>query len=599
MRELCILVSAASGFLFSSTLFAQSQIPLNDLSAFKNPGRTWAIGADAMADISKQNTLTLTPGTGVLANLPGSGGVDLYTTAEFGDIDLELEYMMAKGSNSGIYLQGMYELQLLDSWGTRNPTAGDNGGIYQRWDEAKPEGQKGYEGYAPRQNASKAPGLWQKLRISFQAPRFDATGKKIENAKFLRVELNGVTIHEDVELSGPTRGAMAPQERATGPIRIQGDHGPVAFRNIKITPFDKPRPEFSDIKYSVYRGRFYDTLDLKKLPPEAWGPLGNFTATSIQNLPGEYFIRYTGNIAIREPGDYSFNVAVPGGRGVLSINNKPLAQQGRGRMGARLDSGIFPFDLLFIKNQDWTNRALGIAISGPGIREYGIGDVVSGGFGADPIMVEATTNTVLRSFMDLPGVGRIVHAVSVGSPEKVHYTYDMDKGAIIQVWRGQFLDATPMWYSRGDGSSRPLGAVQRFKPSFAIARLNAPDAAWIPDSVMNGYQPKGYRLDKTDQPSFRYLLDGAQVEDQIRVLPDGIGLSREITLSGAAGSYYVRLAEGTRIDDAGNGLYLVDDKSYYIRVDDAGGARPAVRTANGRSEVVVPLQQKLRYSILF
>ena len=264
MKELCILISAASSLLFSSTLLAQSQVPLNDLSAFRSPGRTWAIGADAMADMGKTNTLTLVPGTGVLANLPGTGGTDLFTTAEYGNIDLELEYMMARGSNSGIYLQGMYELQLLDSWGTKNPTAGDNGGIYQRWDESKPEGQKGYEGYAPRQNASKAPGLWQKLRISFQAPRFDANGQKTENAKFLRVELNGVPIHEDVELSGPTRGAMGPQERALGPIRIQGDHGPVAFRNIRITKFDKPRPEFSDIKYTVFRGRFYDTLDLKK-----------------------------------------------------------------------------------------------------------------------------------------------------------------------------------------------------------------------------------------------------------------------------------------------------------------------------------------------
>src|SRR5687767_12188575 len=127
-----------------------------------------------------------------------------------------------------------------------------------------------------------------------------------------------------------------------------------------------------------------------------------------------------------------------------------------------------------------------------------------------------------------------------------------------------------MWYSRGDGSSRPLGAVQRFKPSFALARLNAPDATWIADTSVSGYVPKGYRLDKTDQPGFRYLLDGAQVEDLIRVLPDGAGLSREISLSGATGTYYARLAEGARIDDAGNGLYLVDDKSYYIRVDDAG-----------------------------
>jgi hypothetical protein len=415
-------------------------VPLNDLTAFKTTGKTWKIGAAVASDFTKANDLSLKEGTGVLANLPGGGGADLYTTAEYGDIDLELDYMMAKGSNSGIYLQGRYEVQLMDSWGVKAPTAGDNGAIYQRWDESRPAGQMGYEGHAPRQNATKAPGLWQRMRISFQAPRFDATGKKVENAKFIRIELNGVAIHEDVELSGPTRGAMNADERPTGPLRFQGDHGPVAFRNLKITSFDKPRPEFSDVKYAVYRGRFYDTLDLKKLPPEARGTLGNLSATSIQNVPSEFFIKYTGKINIKEPGEYAFNLMVPGGRGILRINDQPLNQQGfRQRATINLPAGEAPFELLYAKTQDWTNRALSVGIAGPGIREFSLGDVVAGsGFNVDPILVEAPVNRILRSFMDIPGNIRVVHAVSVGSPDAVHYTYDMDKGAIIQTWRGDF-----------------------------------------------------------------------------------------------------------------------------------------------------------------
>src|SRR3990170_6408673 len=107
-----------------------------------------------------------------------------------------------------IYLQGRYEVQLMDSWRMSNPKFDANGGIYERWDESKPEGQKGFEGHAPRQNVSRAPGLWQHLKISFRAPRFDANGKKIENAKFLLVELNNILVHENVELSGPTRASI-------------------------------------------------------------------------------------------------------------------------------------------------------------------------------------------------------------------------------------------------------------------------------------------------------------------------------------------------------------------------------------------------------
>lgn len=155
-------------------------IPLTDLSFARSPGKTWQLAADVNADINKENALTISKGTGVLVNLVDkkTHGTDLYTTAEHGDAELELDYLIAKGSNSGIYLQGNYELQLLDSWNVKNPKAGDNGGIYERWDESKPEGQKGYEGYAPRQNASRAPGLWQHLKVSFQAPKFDTNGKK-------------------------------------------------------------------------------------------------------------------------------------------------------------------------------------------------------------------------------------------------------------------------------------------------------------------------------------------------------------------------------------------------------------------------------------
>jgi hypothetical protein len=125
------------------------------------------------ADLEKANTFALTKGAGILVNTVDekNPGHDLYFNLQHGDIDLEMDYTMAKGANSGIYLQGRYEIQLLDSWGTVNPKSSDNGGIYERWDDSKPDGMKGYEGHAPRQNASRAPGLWQHIRISFQAPK--------------------------------------------------------------------------------------------------------------------------------------------------------------------------------------------------------------------------------------------------------------------------------------------------------------------------------------------------------------------------------------------------------------------------------------------
>lgn len=157
-----------------------------------------------------------------LVNVQG-GGVDIYTEEKFGDVRLEVEFMVPRGSNSGVYLMGEYEVQVLDSYGKPDAqlTQGDLGAIYG----AAP----------PKKNAAKKPGEWQKFVIEFQAPRFE-NGKKTANARFRRVELNGVVLHENVEMKGPTPGGLTGREAATGPLLFQGDHGPVAYRNIVITP---------------------------------------------------------------------------------------------------------------------------------------------------------------------------------------------------------------------------------------------------------------------------------------------------------------------------------------------------------------------------
>lgn len=471
-KKLTTLVCLSfSGIVFGQTV---DQLSLTDLKPFKQVSSSWRIVGSAHADLNKANTLAFSEGTGVLVNLPDHNehkGADLYTIVEYGDIDLELEYLMALESNSGIYLQGLYEIQLIDTWGASAIRSGSNGGIYERWDDTKPDGQKGYSGYAPRQNASRAPGLWQKLKVSFQAARFDGKGKKIANAVMLRVELNGVTIHDHVELSGPTRGSISMDDAAKGPLRIQGDHGAVAFRNIKITKFDGMRP-------------------------------------------------------------------------------------------AEKQAGI-------------TNNV-------------------------DPILIDANEQTILRSFMDLPGYPRVVHAVSVGSPEKVHYTYDMDNAMLIQTWRGNFLNATPMWNNRGDGSSRPLGMVQRFgKPTQALSRLLNLQSAWESDTTGTGYRPKGYIIDELGRPTFRYLKYGDSINDKIQVLEKGRGISRTITLNKLVKDLYFRLANADTIEKGHDGIYLIDNQSYYLRLDDAGGSKAIIREQNGRKELVVPIVKSISYSILF
>ncbi|MBT3198722.1 MAG: DUF1080 domain-containing protein, partial [Phycisphaerales bacterium] len=85
-------------------------------------------------------------------------------------------------------------------------------------------------------NACKKPGEWQKYEIHYQAPKFDAKGKKIANARIIKVLLNGTLIQENIELQRPTPGGVDGKEKAMGPLMFQGNHGPVAYRNIMIKP---------------------------------------------------------------------------------------------------------------------------------------------------------------------------------------------------------------------------------------------------------------------------------------------------------------------------------------------------------------------------
>src|SRR5690606_35827136 len=117
-----------------------------------------------------------------------------------------------------------------------------------------------------------------------------------------------------------------------------------------------------------------------------------------------------------------------------------------------------PFRMFYSKYVDWAQPIMSLKIAGPGVREYAVYESHATMFRqADPIFVNATQNTVLRSFIDLPDKTRVTHSVSVGTPQKVHYTYDLDNGALVQVWRGEFFDSTPMWHDRGGSEGRRVG----------------------------------------------------------------------------------------------------------------------------------------------
>lgn len=158
-----------------------------------------------------------------------AGGGDIVSQEKFTDFLLHLEFMtpdmpdatgQAKG-NSGVFLQGRYEIQVLDSYGIDVPGKGDCGAIYNQ--------------FASLVNACKPPLEWQTYDVIFRAARVSESGEVEENAR-VTVLQNGIVIQNNVEMLGATGGATDGEAAEPGPLRLQ-DHGnPVKYRNIWVVP---------------------------------------------------------------------------------------------------------------------------------------------------------------------------------------------------------------------------------------------------------------------------------------------------------------------------------------------------------------------------
>ena len=218
---LCMLVSGGCGQMITSPLNGEN---LDGWQVKGDAGQSkWVVGKPEISP-DDPTLLISQPGGHAMINLAAHHGdsLDIFSEAKYGDSHIELEVMVPQGSNSGIYVMGEYEIQVLDSFGKDKMGNGDMGAVYG----ASP----------PPVNACTAPGTWQQYVIDYKAPRFDDNGNKTANAVLVLVQLNGKTLHQDLELAGPTPGGVTGKEAAEGPIMFQGNHGPVAYRHIKIRP---------------------------------------------------------------------------------------------------------------------------------------------------------------------------------------------------------------------------------------------------------------------------------------------------------------------------------------------------------------------------
>ncbi len=141
----------------------------------------------------------------------GDDGHNLATEDEWRDFEIMIDYRIPPGGNSGVYLRGRVEIQILDSSEQDTPRPGDDGAIYNQ--------------APPKVLASNPIGEWNTLHAQYVDNRITAS-------------LNGVLIHDEQEVNEVTGGAMPGGVNEPGPIMLQGDHGKVWFRNVWLRPLD-------------------------------------------------------------------------------------------------------------------------------------------------------------------------------------------------------------------------------------------------------------------------------------------------------------------------------------------------------------------------
>ncbi|MEM9830123.1 MAG: family 16 glycoside hydrolase [Bacteroidota bacterium] len=582
------------------------------MAAFKEPAANWTIVASVYANRKEERVIETKLGTGILVNQPQENTKgNLFTAFEHGDLDLELDFMMPKSSNSGVYLQGRYEVQLFDSWGKDDVRFSDCGGIYQRW-----ENEQGFEGVAPRTNASYAPGLWQQLSIKFEAPRFDSSGKKVRNAMFREVKLNGIVIHENVAVSGPTRAAAFEDEQPSAPLMFQGDHGPVAFRNIRYKRYGDNRIALSDISYEHYEGKFQGADTLTTLKPKNSGNTDSISYQLVQQ-PQDYALVFSGNLSAPTAGDYLMTLR-SAGASWLWIDDKIVVDNGEGNRTdkpghgkVQLEEGEHQFKLIFNKPGWGWRQGLAWEYEGPEIPVTALqaSNSMPKRSPPPPHVVQITSQpTLQRGFWWVDEETKKTHTVAVGLPSAVNYVYDLPSGALLAGWGGNFVDATQMWHSRGeDQSLTALGGVVPFAASPSFAKLASSEAAW-PDSVdleSGAFRYIGYQLASDGTPIFEYELPHGTLHDQIDRRTEERSLHREISasLNQPTSDWYCLLAEGSEIEHLPDGSYTVDDHRYYLTIDEAKST-PIEREEDGKTQLLLPLiaqdgEANISYTIIW
>jgi hypothetical protein len=551
-------VLAVALMAITTPLLAQNDLPSIDLATLATTNAQQAGG------ISSIDGSTIKPkaGTGVLVY---SGGTPLTMTTQAGDFAMRFDVLLTNGTDAMLTLP-----------------SGDKVDLNQSRDVAP---------------LLKSPGLWQTIYLAYRA----GTAKAAPMVD--RLIINNITIKEGQILAG----------KATGkPVQLMAQSGSVAIRNVGVRALANRNVASwtGPLTYKLYKVSTETREGIAGLTPVKTDTVGRISYNVAYGQSGPFAMLFDGKLNVPAAGDYQFDLHMGGisglwidGRSVIAMKRHDLGDPETRRVP--LTAGTHDVEVLFARS--WPRPGLGLFISQPDTRPQALhadGSLPEFAPVGQVLITADAKPTLIRSFLQMPGeVTKRTHSLSVGSRTGMHYSVDLNQMALLMAWKGDFIDATDMWYERGEPQLiHPRGTTIYPAPRTALAVLPSLTTAW-PDSVGdNVLQYKGISLDKDGSPSIDYAMNSTTIRDQIR--PTNTAFSRTLTLSGTAptGQLYCRLAAGKTLEEVAKGLYAVDDRSYFVRFDPK--APVSVRQSGGKQELIMPVSMNggkatVQYSLEF
>ncbi|MDP4679587.1 MAG: PA14 domain-containing protein [Cyclobacteriaceae bacterium] len=337
-----------------------------------------------------------------------------------------------------------------------------------------------------------------------------------------------------------------------------------------------------------------DTLELEREIV-----VDSISATMTTGNNPQKLLVFEGKMNIPETGEYIFQTRLIGGGALLLINGDTIVDRNgdfsRDNLGVgsiELNKGTVPFTFIYNKFKPY-QRGVILSVEGPGIQQYELTAPGSWPVASDnsqSVIIELAEETVLQRGFFNHGDRKRTHIISVGSPQDIHYAFDLSFGSLVQVWGDGFLDVTKMWVGRGgEQLSVPVGipVLIHGDPDFAF--LKDKKTVW-PDTVSaNGsYRQLGYKLDKGGNPTFITGIGSSKVTNKFFPSDTLRRLSRIITTDSEK-SIWHKIGEGSIIEELPDKTYAIDDKSYFVDFSGNGDLKPFIRQSSGRDELLIEI----------